>query len=90
MKQIPKNKNLEHMQLHIDNAFNLINEFLPYNYVDLVIEKFPKNKAPTTNIIHNLRRRKVSGKKHLILLNIMVEIAQDYKKEEQKLIELTT
>lgn len=75
------------MQLHINKARKLIGDYLPSEYVDRVLAKLPENvtvsKGTVRNVKNNLSNR-------LDVLNAMVEVALDNKKQQEKLKKLTT
>jgi hypothetical protein len=75
------------VQLHIDKAYKIIDEYLPFNYVDDVLKKLPKGNTITKSIIRNVKKKHSS---RLDVLNAMVEVALDNKKQMAKLKRLTT
>lgn len=75
------------VQLHIDKAYKIIDEYLPFNYVDDVLKKLPKGNSITKSIIRNVKKKHSS---RLDVLNAMVEVALDNKRQMAKLKRLTT
>ena len=74
------------VQLHIDKAYKIIDEYLPFNYVDDVLKKLPKGNTITKNIIRNVKKKSSS---RLDVLNAMVEVALDNKRQMAKLKKIT-
>ena len=73
------------MQLHIDNAYELIKEYLPDFYLERVREKLPENITVSDGTIRNIKNRfnKPDGK--IEVLNALVEVALENKKAMEKL-----
>jgi hypothetical protein len=87
MTNITINTKGEDVQLHIAKAYKIIDEYLPFNYVEEVLRKLPKGSSVTKNIIRNVKKKNSS---RLDVLNAMVEVALDNKKQMAKLKKLTT
>ena len=86
MTNILNNTKGKDVQSHIAKAYTIIDEFLPFNYVEDVLQKLPKGTSITKSIIRNVK------KKHscrLDVLNAMVEVALDNKKQLARLKKLT-
>jgi hypothetical protein len=86
MAKILKNTTSKNVHLHIEKAYKTIDDWLPRNYVDEVKAKLPKNKIVSKGTMHNVRQKKST---RLDVLNAMVEVALDHKKEIEKLKKLT-
>lgn len=86
MSKLIKKKKTSNVQTHIDQAYKLIDEFLPGDYVDLVIEKLPNDKQITKRMIR-LVRNQVNTKTNpkLEILNAIVEVALENKNQVEKL-----
>jgi hypothetical protein len=87
MTNITNNTKGKDVQLHIEKAYKIIDEFLPFNYVEEVLKKLPKGTSITKGIIRNVKKKKSS---RLDVLNAMVEVALDNKKQMAILKKLTT
>lgn len=83
MTNIVENNKLSDMQLHITKARLIIDEYLPLNYVGLILEKLPSQKKISKGTIRNVKN-KISDR--LDVLNAMVEVALEYKQLQEKLI----
>jgi hypothetical protein len=86
MTNITNNNQGDDVQLHIVKAYKIIDEYLPFNYVDDVLKKLPKGNSITKNIIRNVKKKNSS---RLDVLNAMVEVALDNKRQMAKLKKLT-
>lgn len=87
MTNILNNTKGKDVQSHIAKAYKIIDEYLPFNYVEDVLKKLPKDSSITKSIVRNVK------KKHSVridVLNAMVEVALDNKKQITKLKKLTT
>jgi hypothetical protein len=82
MKTTPKNTNRKDVQLHIDKAYKIIEQYLPVNYVIEVRAKLPKGCVVSNTAIYNVRKKM---SKRVDVLNAMVEVALMYKKLDDKL-----
>lgn len=72
------NKNeKDDVQLHIDTAYEILDNYLPTIYMSKVLEKLPKDKY-SKSIIRNVRAR-LNLK--LDVLNAMVEVALENKNQ---------
>lgn len=79
------------VQMHIDNAFEIIDEFLPTQYVDKVLEKLPENTSTTKGVIRNIRNRtNKNASRRIDVLNALVEVALENKMDLEKLKIITT
>ena len=87
MTNITNNTKGKDVQLHIAKAYKIIDEYLPFNYVDDVLKKLPKGNSITKNIIRNVKKKNST---RLDVLNAMVEVALDNKRQMAKLKRLTT
>jgi hypothetical protein len=87
MTNIVIKKKEEDVQTHIDKAYEIIDNYLPINYVKYVLEKLPENTKITSGMIRNVKN-KVS--KRIDILNAMVEVALEYKKLDDHLKKITT
>lgn len=87
MTNITNNTKGEDVQLHIEKAYKIIDEYLPFNYVEEVLKKLPKDTSITKGIIRNVKKKNTS---RLDVLNAMVEVALDYKKQMARLKKLTS
>ena len=87
MTNILNNTKDKNVQLHIAKVYKIIDEYLPFSYVEEVLKKLPKGTAITKCIIRNVKKRKST---RLDVLNAMVEVALDNKKQIATLKKLTT
>ena len=87
MTNITNNTKGKDVQSHIDKAYKIIDEYLPFNYVEDVLKKLPKGNSITKSIIRNVKKKNSS---RLDVLNAMVEVALDNKTQMAKLKKLTT
>ena len=86
MTNIKENNKRKDMHLHINKAYDIINENLPTYYVSKVLEKLPKNTSITSGVIRNVRNRTNKNLENRIdVINLLVEVAKDNMKEKQKL-----
>lgn len=90
MKKYLNQTNKEDMQMHIEKALQIIDDHIPTNYVEKVMSKLPKSFKVEKSTISNLRLKKVTPLKHMIVFNALVEVALENKKEKEKLIESLT
>lgn len=88
MSKIIKNKKIDSVHSHNDQAYQFIDEFLPTPYVDLVIEKMKSRtlKLPSKSIIRNVRN-KTNFRNDILLA--LVEVAEENKKNVEKIKMLT-
>ena len=88
MTNIIENKKQSDVQTHINSAYQIIDEYLPRNYVDRVLEKLKEN-PPSKGVIRNV---KAKLNIRLEILNAMVEVALEDKAqiESLKLKTITT
>lgn len=87
MTKILNNTNDKDVQLHIVKAYKIIDEYLPFSYVEEVLKKLPKGTSVTKCIIRNVKKKKST---RLDVINAMVEVALDNKKQIATLKRLTT
>lgn len=87
MTNITINNKDKDMQIHIEKAYEIIDNHLPFNYVTAVFEKLPKNTNITSGMIRNAKK-KLS--KRLDIINAMVEVALENKALVEELKRLTT
>lgn len=87
MTKILNNTNDKDVQLHIVKAYKIIDEYLPFSYVEEVLKKLPKGTSVTKCIIRNVKKKKST---RLDVINAMVEVALDNKKQIAILKRLTT
>ena len=86
MTSIKRNHSKLDVYSHIREAYEVIEEFLPKMYVDKVLEKLPENTKITSGIIRNIRNRtNPNVSSNLEVLNALVEVALDHKKQQDKL-----
>lgn len=91
MTNIREKSKTNNVHLHIENAFKIIDAHLPDYYVDKVMQKLPEGSKVTKGQIRNIRNRvKKVEEKRIEIVNVLVEIALEYKKAIQKLEKLTT
>lgn len=86
MTKILKNTTSKSVHSHIEKAYKTIDEWLPRNYVLEVHQKLPKGKNISRGTMHNVRQKKSL---RLDILNAMVEVALENKKQIEKLKKLT-
>jgi len=89
MKNLPNETNKIDVQMHIDEGFKIIEEFLPVDYIDQV-KKLLKDDSISSDSISNVRRKRTSTKKNLKVFKAIVEVALENKKEAQGLKHLIT
>jgi hypothetical protein len=65
------------MQTHIENAFVIIDAYLPKRYVNLVLEKLKEDSSINKESIRNVRNKKSN---RIEIIKAMVEVAKDNKK----------
>ncbi|WP_026730173.1 hypothetical protein [Flavobacterium denitrificans] len=82
MQTVLNNTNSKDVQLHIDKAYKIIDEYLPENYVEAIINILPKELNVTKPMIYNVKRK---ASKRLDILNAMVEVALENKSALEKL-----
>jgi hypothetical protein len=87
MTNITKKNKEENVQMHIEKAYKIIDNYLPVNYVDAVLKKLPKDTDVSKGIIRNAKK-KLS--KRIDVINALVEVALDNKALQDKLKKLTT
>ena len=89
MTNITENKQKTDVQMHIDKAYEIIQNNLPSNYVKLVQEKLEEPDL-SSGIIRNLKNRVTKYPKTKInVLNALVEVANEYQEHLKKLRDLT-
>jgi hypothetical protein len=73
------------MQTHIDMAYEIIKDSLPSDYTSRVHEKL-NDKSVSDGVIRNVKNR-ISNYPftRIAVLNALVEVAQEYQLEAQKL-----
>lgn len=78
------------VQMHINKAFQIIELYLPKMYVEKVLEKFPTDTKITSGIIRNVRNKTQTNlESRLEVVNALVEVALENKKQQEKLQNLT-
>jgi hypothetical protein len=90
-KIIEKNKKKRNadMHLHIDRAYDLLKDRLPENYVTRVLQKC-NDKTLTSGIVRNIKLRITKyPSSRIAVLNALVELANEYQLECDKMKELT-
>jgi hypothetical protein len=87
MTVLPKNTTLDNMEIHIENAYQIIEEHLPFNYRKAVLAKFPQEAGITSGMVRNVKKRATI---RIDILNAMVEVALENKKLLENFKELTT
>lgn len=87
MTNVTKNNKADNVQTHIEKAYQIIDKHLPFNYVELVLEKLPENTKISKGMIRNVKNK---SSKRIDILNAMVEVALENKDLEDKLKRLTT
>ena len=87
MTVLPINTTLENMEIHIEKAYKIIDNHLPFNYTSLVMAKLPKELGVTSGMIRNVKK---GATKRIDILNAMVEVALENKKLLENFKELTT
>jgi hypothetical protein len=75
------------MDLHIEKAYKIIDEHLPFSYTNLVIAKLPVESGVTSGMIRNVKKR---ATERIDILNAMVEVALENKALKEKLIQTIT
>lgn len=87
MTNIITNNNKTDVQIHIDRAYELIDQYLPTAYVDEVLKKLPEGHSVTKSMIRNVR---ANLNNRLDVLNALVEVAKENQAQIEKLKSLTT
>lgn len=87
MKDLPTSKSKKDVQSHIEKGFDLINQYLPNNYLQKVKEKLPKDFA-TDNTIRNVRRKIQKPQAQIEIFTALVEVAKDNKETIEKLAKI--
>ena len=87
MTVLPINTTSQDMDLHIEKAYKIIDEHLPFNYTSLVIAKLPKELGVTSGMIRNTKKR---ATERIDIINAMVEVALENKALKEKLIQTIT
>lgn len=83
MPKIKQNKPPKNVHLHIVKARKFIEEHLPNYYVRLVLEKLHKDGNVTNHMVRNVKKNRSD---RLDILEAMVEVAKENKKQTQKFI----
>ena len=75
------------MQSHIKKAFTIIDSFLPKTYVEKVLEKAPKEMNIYSGLVRNVRNRVpgINLDNHVLIIQLLVEVAKENKKNIDKL-----
>lgn len=90
MTNIIKENKKKDMHLHIDKAYKIIENNLPSNYVDKVLNKLKGDATLTAGIIRNMKARVTEYPNTRInVLNALVEVAKEYQKDIKQLENLT-
>jgi hypothetical protein len=88
-KIIEKNNKMK-MRLHIDKAYEIIEDNLPDMYVDLVKLKLPNDLTLSSGVIRNIKNRvQQYPMSRIAVLNALVEISNEHTAECKKLEQLT-
>ncbi len=88
MTNIIQNSNINEVHFNIDKAYEIIEAHLPENYTEEVLKR-SSDRTLTKGIIRNLRYRITKYPSTRIpILNIMVEIALEHKREKERLANL--
>ncbi|HRZ32842.1 MAG TPA: hypothetical protein P5188_11075 [Flavobacterium sp.] len=83
-KNVTQPKKLD-MQSHIDNAYKIINEFLPETYLARVRKKLPQSVDVSDGTIRNVRQKTLKAHSQIEVLNALVEVALENKKAIEQL-----
>lgn len=90
MTNIKEKITVSNVKVHIEKAFEIINEFLPSPYVDKVLALLPEPK-PKKSYIRNVRYRVTASHDNRIdIINALLQVAKDNKAAIEKLIESTS
>lgn len=90
MTNIKEKITVSDVKVHIEKAFEIINEFLPSPYVDKVLALLPEPK-PKKSYIRNVRYRITASHDNRIdIINALLQVAKDNKAAIEKLIENTS
>lgn len=89
MSKLVKNNKDDEMYSHHEQAYNFIDEHLPYTYVEPTIQYFSRKgqKAPSKTIIRNVRNKIIFRNDILLAL---VEVAHENKEAVEKIKFLTS
>jgi hypothetical protein len=82
MQTLPKYNKAKDVQVHIKKAYEIIDQYLPRDYVSQVYEILPKDTTISVQSIYNARKKM---SKRIEIVNAMVEVAMKYKKMQEKL-----
>jgi hypothetical protein len=80
-KQTKKND----VQMHIEESFEIIDQYLPATYLSRVREKLPKKLDVSDGHIRNIRTRHTKADSQLDVLNALVEVALENKAAIERL-----
>lgn len=78
MPKIIIKKPVKYVQLHIVKARKIIEEHLPSQYVEQVLQKLPDD--VTKHMVHNVKK---NYSNRLDILEAMVEVAEENKKAKK-------
>lgn len=87
MTKITSKPKATDMHLHIEKGRKIINDYLPLMYVKKVQAKFPDKQKPSAQIIRNVKAGLVE---RIDVLNALIEVAKEHKKELDTLKKLVT
>jgi hypothetical protein len=87
MKHLPPKNKKNNVHIHIEKGFEIINEYLPTNYIEKVKQKLPKNFA-TNETIRNVRRRIQNPERQIEIFKALIKVSKENKASIEKLIEL--
>ena len=90
MTNIKEKTTDSNVKVHIEKAFEIINEFLPSPYVDKVLAILPEPR-PKKSYIRNVRHRVTPSHDNRIdIINALLEVAKENKALIERLIKNTS
>jgi len=81
MTNVAKKKGTDNMHSHTVKAFEIIDEYLPYQYVEEVQEICKKPPG-------SIRNARIRKKGNMQIINALLTVALRYKEQQEKLQEL--
>ena len=82
MSNVVTNKTNNNMHSHIENSYQIIDDYLPSSYVGLVLGKLLTTsmiKLPSSRTIRNVKNKYEGYENHIIIIKALVEVALDNK-----------
>lgn len=89
MKNLQNKKQKNDVHIHIENGFDIINTYLPTDYLEKVLLKFPKRNDITKDMISNVRRKRQNPTNSLDIFKAILEVAVENRDAIQSIAGLT-